>query len=253
MSETATVTTGPAPDAVTSADSTADTQAIVAQTAPVSDGGEQTTSDDFDLGVFSFTEDDAKEGATTNNADESAAEGEAENNNGANEAYDVTWSETSAIPEFARAGIADLAKQAGVPADKAGSLFEGALAHFQSEVDKVNKELGRELKAEWGDNFGRRVDSAKQLMARVAAKAGLSPQECAPLMGPHGIRFMHAVRELMGEPGGYAGNGSAARAMSPSEQVDAIMNDPKQLAIMSDPSHPQYRALNAKVNKLLGI
>lgn len=209
--------------------------------------------DDFNFSEADLTS--ADEGSASNGVVGDDVENPAAPNGEARQQgeYTLTFAEDSPVPEFVRGDLTRVAQELEVPADKASALYERGLTAFRTLANKQLREEGVRLKEEWGERYAANVQAVKPLMVRVLKKAGIPLENAGPLKSPMGFRLMNAVREMMGESSNYAGKATADVTLSREQQIQAIYNDPKKMAILSDPGNPQWAELNAHLNHLLGL
>lgn len=208
-----------------------------AQEAP--ETGEPELPDD----IFSFSEADADE-------EPQAAEGGAE---GEGEDGEFAFSEEADIPESYVKGLADIAKECGMPGIKGAQMMERAWAYAKAQNLAANKALGLELKKEWGSEFDAKLQATKSFAARLTKRAGLTDEQMEPMMSPYGIRLLNAMREMVQEGGGFAGNASNAPKLTAEQEIDTIFNTPELFRALTDPGDPKHDEVNTRLNRLMGI
>lgn len=200
---------------------------------------------------WSFTPEDAK--TETSEQQPEGSETSEQQPAGEGGEYKLEWGEESAVPDYVRGDLAAVAKDIGVPAEQAAQLYERGLQAFIAQDQARMREAGQKLKQDWGNEFDAKIKAGKNLLARVAAQAGMTPEECKPMMSPMGFRFIEGLRLMMGESAKFAGKPTQTQALSPEAELDSIYKDPQKFAILSNPAHPEFEAVNARVNHLLGI
>lgn len=244
----------PEPDAmpsgggVLSAPEGEDAQAMPgADAAAVVEGGadEQGGADDD---LFRFSDADADDDENGRCEGEAAGGGDGEDGE-----VRFELSHESDIPQEFAGDLGKIAKQLGVPGDKGAKLIEQAWSYAKAQHAAGNKRLGAELRREWGSEFDAKVGATKSFAARMARRAGLSMEQMAPMMSPHGFRLLNAMREMVQEGGGYAGAAKRDAQLSVEQQIDQIYESPELFRALSNPGDPRHNEVNARLNKLMGI
>lgn len=167
------------------------------------------------------------------------------------EEYQFDLGEETQIPSEIHGELGGLAKELGLPGDKAAALLNRSLEIYQKAHEAANKELGRELRKEWGPEFDAKLKATKIFAAKLGREAGLKAEDMAVMMSPYGVRLLNAMREKLGE-GGFAGR-AAASPMTTQQRLDAFYADPAKMAAVLDASHPLYESANKELNQLYGI
>lgn len=168
--------------------------------------------------------------------------------------YKLDFGEGADVPESLAASITAIAREAGADPGKAVKLVMGAQAAAIEYQKGIQREQGKQLKADWGAQFDANMQATKSFMVRVAKQAGIPLEEMAGMATPQGFRLMNACRALVSEGGQkLAGGKTETSALSAEEQLNQIYSDPKKFKALSDPSDPEWETVNAQVNKLMGI
>lgn len=168
--------------------------------------------------------------------------------------YKLDFGEGADVPESLAASITAVAREAGADPGKAVKLVLGAQAAAIEYQKGVQREQGKQLKADWGAQFDENMKATKSFMVRVAKQAGIPLEEMAGMATPQGFRLMNACRSLVSEGGQkLVGGKTESVTLSADEQLNQIYSDPKKFRALSDPSDPEWAAVNAEVNRLLGI
>lgn len=194
--------------------------------------------------VFSFSEadaDDAQDGGE-------AADGGEDEDGGV---FELS-AETDIPQEFAE-GFGEIARELGVPGGKGAQLIERAWEYAKAQRAAANKQLGAEMRKEWGSEFDSKVAATKQFAARLAKRAGLEVAQMAPMMSPHGFRVLNAMREMLQEGGGFAGAANSEPKLTKEQQIDQIYETPELFRALTEPSDPRHDEINARLNGLMGI
>lgn len=165
--------------------------------------------------------------------------------------YEFNLGEETQIPEVIHGDLGSLAKELGLPGDKAAALLNRGLEIYQKAHEAANKELGRELRKEWGPEFDAKLKATKIFAAKLGREAGLKAEDMAVMMSPYGVRLLNAMREKLGE-GGFAGR-AAASPMTTQQKLDAFYANSEKMAAVLDASHPLYESANKELNQLYGI
>lgn len=187
--------------------------------------------------------------------DDSAADSNAEEGGETAEADEpFTLDENSGIPQEYAEGLGAIAKEIGVSGGKGAQLIQRAWEYAKAQERAENKRLGLELKKEWGAEFEAKLAATTKFAAQLSRKAGLNNAQMEPLKSPYGVRLLNAMRELVQEGGGFAGGAKEApKPLTPEQEIDKIYNDPDLFRALTDPGNEQYKAVNARLNKLMGI
>lgn len=208
------------------------------------DGGAGAEPDVLD----SFTLEGADEGGEP----APAAGGETGSTGGGD--YKLDFGEGADVPESLAASITAVAREAGADPGKAVKLVLGAQAAAIEYQKGLQREQGKQLKADWGAQFDENLKATKGFMVRVAKAAGIPLEDMAGMATPQGFRLMNACRALVSEGGQKLAGGKAdAVTLSAEEQLNRIYSDPKKFRTLSDPTDPEWASVNAEVNRLLGI
>ena len=195
--------------------------------------------------------DQEEEESADDSADDSGEESAEEDADQEEYAFDL--GESTQIPAEIHGELGDLAKELGIPGDKAAALLNKGLAVYQARYREQNRQLGAELKKEWGKDFASRLKSTQAFAARLGREAGLKADDMGVLMSPHGIRLLDAMRAKLSEGGGFAGRGQAQPKLTRQQQLDAFYANKEKMAAVLDPTNPLYESANAELNKLHGI
>ncbi len=222
---------------------------------PDSQAQTETPAVDDELAIFSFTEadgEDSQEGEGSEGA-ANAEEGGEQKPDGVPEGF-VLDAESSGIPESYHEGLGKLAGKHGIGGKEAAAFLKDALAFAGEQEEAANKEIGAQLRQEWGAQFEARTKATQTFMARMARKAGIPIENMRVLMSPYGFKLMNAVREYCGEGGKLAGKmGAQSPRQTPQQRLDAIYANPADYEALVHPGHPRHAEVNAEVNRLLGI
>lgn len=205
------------------------------------DSGDDAAAADDDADVFSFSDADA----------ESDAQGEGEDAEGGEDVF--AFSEGSKVPADYTEAFAGIAKEVGVGGKAAAALIERAWEYAVAQDKALNKELGGELRKEWGSEFDAKVAATKTFAVRLAERAGLSMEAMKPMMSPYGFKLINAMRELVQEGGGFAGGAKSEPKLTAEQQIDQIYETPELFRALTEPGDPRHDEINARLNKLMGI
>lgn len=192
--------------------------------------------------VFSFTDEDADD----------APEGEADGGEGEDGGV-FELSAESDIPQDYATGLGEIAREVGVGGAKGAQLIERAWEYVKEQQAAANRQLGAEMRKEWGSEFDAKVAATKQFAARLAKRAGLDAAKMAPMMSPYGFRLLNAMREMVQEGGGFAGGAKSEPKLTTEQQIDQIYETPELFRALTEPSDPRHEEINARLNKLMGI
>lgn len=224
---------------------------VEAVAEPVEGGDVAAVEDD----VFVFSAEDG-ELADAAAGDAAAAGGDAAAADGevvAGEEDVFAFSEGSQVPGGFTEAFAGIAKEVGVGGKSAAALIERAWAHAMAQQEAVNKELGAELRKDWGSEFNAKVGATKAFAVKLAGRAGLSVDDMKPMMSPYGFRLLNAMREMVQEGGGFAGAANAAPKMTPEQEIDRIYETPELWRALTDSGDPRHKDVNERLNKLMGL
>lgn len=205
-------------------------------------GGDETGEDD-DID-FSWTDEAGEDAGEESGAGEDEAEEV--------ETYEFSLGEDTQIPAEIHGELGAVAKELGLPGDKAALLLNKALGVWNEAHERNNKELGRALRKEWGQDFKARVKATQAFAARLGREAGLKAEDMQVMMSPYGIRLLDAMRQRMSE-GGFAGRAQTAPRLTVQQQLDAFYANKDKMAAVLNPSHPMHDTANAELNRLHGI
>lgn len=169
------------------------------------------------------------------------------------EEYAFDLGESTQIPAEIHGELGDLARELGIPGDKAAELLNKGLEIYQARYKEQNRQLGAELKKEWGKDFATRLKSTQAFAARLGREAGLKAADMGVLMSPYGIRLLDTMRAKLSEGGGFAGRGQAQPKLTRQQQIDAFHANSEKMAAVLDPTHPLFDSANAELNRLYGI
>ena len=133
-----------------------------------------------------------------------------------------------------------------------------------SNLEHVNEQTATELQSEWGAAFPVKMEAAKRAAIAFAGPSGeqgnLFDQmtlEDGRKLGDHPdvIRMFAKIGELIAEDGS-AGPGARRTTRTPDEarrELDAMVSDKNQFAILNDAMHPEHKALQARRQDLLRL
>lgn len=205
--------------------------------------------------VFTFSEADGEPDAAAT-GDVEAAGGDAaatggEVDGGEEDAF--AFSEGSQVPDEYAEAFAGIAKEVGVGGKAGAALIERAWAHAVAQREALNKELGAELRKEWGSDFNAKVGATKSFAVKLAGRAGLSMEAMRPMMSPYGFKLLNAMREMVQEGGGFAGVANAAPKMTPEQEIDKIYETPELWRALTDSGDPRHKEVNERLNMLMGL
>lgn len=168
--------------------------------------------------------------------------------------YKLDFGEGADVPESLAASITAVAREAGADPGKAVKLVLGAQQAAIEYQKGVQREQGKQLKADWGAQFDANMQATKSFMVRVAKQAGIPLEDMAGMATPQGFRLMNACRALVSEGGQkLAGGKTETATLSAEEQLNQIYSDPKKFRALSDPTDPEWHTVNEQVNRLLGL
>lgn len=148
--------------------------------------------------------------------------------------------------------ITKQAREAGISAE-AGSKFVAAVCRGLKEgVIAQGQAAYKQLEDEWGANFGKNMKGTKATLHGMLKEGVISESEVAGLMNPAVFKLVNHLRSRMGE-GASVGTKQAAKE-DPATEYARIMNDTKshEFQVLMNPSHPEYKAVAERVNKLVG-
>lgn len=209
-------------------------------------GGSEATTDAAD------TDDGELDFSWSENEDQEVSEQSEEATDTDAEGYVFELGEESLIPSEIHGELGGLAKELGLPGDKAAQLLNKAVEVYNGQLQQAARALGRELKREWGRDFEERLKATKSFAARLGREAGLKAEDMQPLMSPYGVRLLDAMRRMVSEGGGFAGRANSV-ALTPQQRLDAFYADRAKMAAVLDPSNPLHESVNAELNALYGI
>lgn len=211
--------------------------------------GAEKVGDDAEELDFSWNDDEGLEDGSE--VPEETAEDSGEDDG--QEEYVFDLGEGTQIPSEIHGELGGLAKELGIPGDKAAALLNKGLEIYQAQYKELNRQLGRELKEEWGRDFESRVKATKAFAARLGREAGLKAADMGVMMSPYGIRLLDAMRGKLAENSGFAGRAAAAPKLTREQQLDAFYADKEKMAAVLDVSNPLHASANRELNKLHGI
>ena len=165
------------------------------------------------------------------------------------EGFDLTG---SGVSEDLHPELASAAVEFGLSGAAASGYLRKAIEISNARIAQQQQQEEAALRKEWGDRFAERTAATKAFIVRAAQKGQIPLESLRPIMTASGMRLFDAFRRALGEPSGAAGAG-ASRPMSREAQLDAIFSDPKSQEIFLNPSHPSFKQLNSKINRLMGI
>lgn len=229
-----------------------ETEQVLTEAGEETEGGAPAEKTDGSGDEVDFSWDDD---ADADEESEEAEESEESEEKAEGDEYEFSLGEETQIPSEIHGELGAVAKELGLPGDKAAQLLNKALAVYQRQHAELNKELGRELRAEWGNDFNKRLKATKAFAARIGREAGLKAEDMRAMMTPYGVRLLDAMRAKMGESGRLAGRVKAADAkpLTVQQRIEAFHSDPEKMAAVMDPLHPKHAMVNAELNKLYGI
>ncbi len=169
------------------------------------------------------------------------------------EEYSFDLGEETQIPAEIHGELGGLARELGIPGDKAAELLNKGLEIYQTQFKQEQRRLGQELRQEWGKDFDARLKATKAFAARLGREAGLNAGDMQVLMSPYGVRLLDVLRSKLDEGGGFAGRGQAQPKLTREEQLDAFYANKEKMAAVLDPMNPLHHSANAELNKLYGI
>lgn len=216
------------------------------------DAEEVLVQDDADVGKQGDEEDDVDfSWDDAADQDDSGEEADAEDDSGE---YNFDLGEQTQIPEGIHGELGGLAKELGLPGDKAAQLLNRSLEIYQKAHAEMNRELGKELRKEWGADFDAKLKATKAYAVRLGKLAGLRAADMGAMMSPYGVRLLNAMREMVSEGGGFAGRAAQAAApLTTQQKLDAFYANSEKMAAVLDPNHPLFESANRELNKLHGI
>lgn len=148
--------------------------------------------------------------------------------------------------------ITKQAREAGISAE-AGSKFVAAVCRGLKEgVIAQGQAAYKQLEDVWGAEFGKNMKGTKATLHGMLKEGVISESEVAGLMNPAVFKLVNHLRSRMGE-GASVGTKQAAKE-DPATEYARIMNDTKshEFQVLMNPSHPEYKAIAERVNKLVG-
>ena len=208
--------------------------------APETSGNGGEDAEDID---FSWSYDEEENGGADENGTDEDKQDE----------YVFDLGEKTQIPSEIHGELGGLAKELGIPGDKAAQLLNKGLEVYQAQFKEQNRQLGRELRKEWGKDFDARLKATKSFAVRLGREAGLKEEEMAVLMSPYGVRLMDAMRSKLDEGGGFAGRATSSPQKSREEQLDEFYANKEKMAAVLDPANPLHSIANKELNKLFGL
>ena len=208
-------------------------------------------AEEKDIWAWDDNADQEEEESADDSGDDSGEESAEEDADQEEYAFDL--GESTQIPAESHGELGDLAKELGIPGDKAAALLNKGLAVYQARYKEQNRELGAELRKEWGKDFASRLKATQAFAARLGREAGLKAADMGVLMSPYGIRLLDAMRAKLSEGGGFAGRGQQQPKLTRQQQIDAFHANKEKMAAILDPTNPLYDSANAELNRLYGI
>lgn len=151
-----------------------------------------------------------------------------------------------------RSMITKHAREAGISAE-AGSKFVAAVCRgLKEDAIAQGQAAYKALEDVWGADFGKNMKGTKATLHGMLKEGVISESEVAGLMNPAVFKLVNHLRSRMGE-GGSVGTKQAAKE-DPATEYARIMNDTKshEFQVLMNPSHPEYKAVAERVNKLVG-
>lgn len=168
--------------------------------------------------------------------------------------YAVELPEDFQASDDFRSLVTEQAKAAGLDGKAAGKYVSGVIAALQKAETEAISQSTKELKEEWGTSFNANMQQVKQFTAKLRAKSGLTAEDLAPLQSPKGFKLLHALMTSTGEDS-FVGAKNAAPGRSNAEEAHAMLTDPSHpdYAALDDPTNPRHMEANRKYNRLVGL
>lgn len=166
--------------------------------------------------------------------------------------YQLDFGEAFGGNEQVRGMITQHAREAGISVE-AGSKFVSAVCKsLQADAVEKGEAAYKQLEDSWGAEFDRNMKSTKAALHGMLKAGVISESEVSGLMNPAVFKLVHHLRSRMGE-GAALGTKQAAKE-DPATEYARIMNDTKshEFQVLMNPSHPEYKAVAERVNKLVG-
>lgn len=149
--------------------------------------------------------------------------------------------------------ITKQAREAGISAE-AGSRFVAAVCRgLKEDAIAQGQAAYKALEEQWGAKFGKNMKDTKAALHGMLKEGVIAENEVAGLMNPAVFKLVNHLTSRMGEGGGAIGTKAAAK-VDPATEYSRIMNDPKshEFQVLMNPSHPEYKSVAERVNKLVG-
>lgn len=166
--------------------------------------------------------------------------------------YSLDFGEAFGGTAEVRDMITTHAREAGISVE-AGSKFVAAVCKsLQAEAVKNGEAAYQELESSWGADFGKNMKATKAALHGMLKAGVISDAEVSGLMNPAVFKLVHHMRSQLGE-GAALGTKQAAKE-DPQTEYKRIMSDTKshEFQVLMNPSHPEYKAVAERVNKLAG-
>ncbi|MBR3925547.1 MAG: hypothetical protein IKJ58_02150 [Akkermansia sp.] len=166
--------------------------------------------------------------------------------------YQLDFGEAFGGNDTVRGMITKHAREAGISVE-AGSKFVSAVCKsLQADAVEKGEAAYKQLEDSWGAEFDRNMKGTKAALHSMLKAGVISESEVSSLMNPAVFKLVHHLRSRMGE-GAALGTKQAAKE-DPATEYARIMNDTKshEFQVLMNPSHPEYKAIAERVNKLVG-
>lgn len=185
-------------------------------------------------------DDDDETTETTEQTTEQAAE------------YAVEWPEDYAPNEAFSELVTPIAKDSGLSGKQFGEVTSKVVQALQQAEYANMEKSDAELKADWGAQYEANMKVAKKEAKWLMKEAGLTREDMAVLQSPKGMRLLYALATAHGERGAA---GAAQVSASDKNWANEVMNNPSHPDYQAffDPTHPNFKRLNARWNKINGI
>ncbi len=160
--------------------------------------------------------------------------------------------------------VGKLLHQAGVADWQARIIGEG-LAKMQGGVEAQSAEAvaaeteatETALRAKWGQAYDSKIHAADLALSKAPPELAAKIVKAGLGRDPAFLEMFAGYGEKMGEdptPGNLGANGgSGAKANTPQQaqaEIQRILGDPAQTAILGNREHPEYRAYNDRMQRL---
>ena len=200
-------------------------------------------TEEVQVNPFDFTAEPEAESEEGGDSTADAPEGE----------YTLDFGDAFGGTDDVRNLITKQAREAGISAE-AGSKFVAAVCRgLKEDAIAQGQAAYKALEEQWGANFGKNMKGTKAALHGMLKEGVISESEVAGLMNPAVFKLVNHLTSRMGEGGGAIGTKAAAK-VDPATEYSRIMNDPKshEFQVLMNPSHPEYKAVAERVNKLVG-